>query len=224
MGNGIGPQEPGNIVIWHTLCSFRADKRPLTSSIVPTRAPKWRATFLHVRVSVLKRVKKVGQSSCRHTRSTLSHYYRLHRLFSEQSCESVLGSLFIMLTCCFFFPLERWFICVLNLVVRWCGSVCSPFLSFFFFVYFAQEEWNQMLRSHLVNAVLTRELQYSVSEEKRCGGFWRRALLVDNQLKIKVVVLNYSNPCESFHYETFVLDIIDYIHIYIFTLDFSHEI
>lgn len=45
-----------------------------------------------------------------------------------------------------------------------CGNnFCLTFFFFFIFVYFAQEERNQMLRTRpqLVDTVLTREMQYT---------------------------------------------------------------
>lgn len=106
--------------------------------------------------------------------------------------------------------------------------VCFCFLFLFVFVYFAQEERNQMLRirSHLVDMVLTREMQYTCMwVRKSCLCVRRCVSLLDNQLKAsKVVLLDYSNPCKKLPSRYVCLEIIDYIHIYIFTLDFSHEI
>lgn len=82
------------------------------------------------------------------------------------------------------------------------------------------------IRSHFSRHGLNKgNAIYLYVSEKKLLCLRRCVSLLDNQLKAsKVVLLDYSNPCKKLPSPYVCLEIIDYIHIYIFTLDFSHEI
>lgn len=142
---------PGNSVL---ACAFRADRRLFTSSIVPAHTQWWRCVCQCLNVVKGEGWEKKGVEGGWEDNCII--------LFSDLACESVIHRC----VCCYCWHFFKSGLSVFEFggFMNLCGNnFCLTFFFFFIFVYFAQEERNQMLRTRpqLADTVLTREMQYT---------------------------------------------------------------
>lgn len=129
-------------------------RRLFTSSIVPAHTQWWRCVCQCLNVVKGEGWEKKGVEGGWEDNCII--------LFSDLACESVIHRC----VCCYCWHFFKSGLSVFEFggFMNLCGNnFCLTFFFFFIFVYFAQEERNQMLRTRpqLVDTVLTREMQYT---------------------------------------------------------------